>query len=92
MKKNYKNRSPDKSRKERIKEITEQLEAGVKAVFESDAYKAYLNCMSKFHNYSLNNTLLIALQRPDASLCASYTSWQRDMAGRCVKVRRGSRS
>ena len=78
MKKNYKNRSPDKSRKERIKEITEQLEAGVKAVFESDAYKAYLNCMSKFHNYSLNNTLLIALQRPDASLCASYTSWQRD--------------
>ena len=45
------NRSPDeKSRKERIKEITEQLEAGVTAVFESDAYKAYLKCMSKFHN------------------------------------------
>ena len=73
------NRSPDrKTQKERIKEITEQLEAGVAAVFESDAYKAYLNCMSKFHNYSLNNTLLIALQRPDAQLCASYSSWQRD--------------
>ena len=59
-------RSPDgKSQKERIKEITEQLEAGVTAVFfESDAYKAYLKCMSKFHNYSLNNTLLIALQCP----------------------------
>jgi hypothetical protein len=79
MSRNYRTRSPDhKSRKERIKEITEQLEEGVKAVFESDAYKAYLKCMSKFHNYSLNNTLLIALQRPDASLCASYTSWQRD--------------
>ena len=58
-------RSPDgKSQKERIKEITEQLEAGVTAVFESDAYKVYLKCMSKFHNYSLNNTLLIALQCP----------------------------
>lgn len=67
------NRSPDgKTQKERIKEITEQLEAGVTAVFESDAYNAYLKCMSKFHNYSLNNTLLIALQRPDASLVAGY--------------------
>lgn len=63
-----------KSQKERIQEITEQLEAGVIAVFESDAYKAYLKCMSKFHNYSLNNTLLIALQRPDASLVAGYLS------------------
>ena len=59
-----------KTQKERIQEITEQLEAGVIAVFESDAYKVYLKCMSKFHNYSLNNTLLIALQRPDASLVA----------------------
>ena len=84
------NRSPDyKSRKDRIKEITEQLEAGVKAVFESDAYKAYLSCMSKFHNYSLNNTLLIALQRPDASLCASYTSWQRDHGRQVRKGEKG---
>ena len=57
-------RSPDgKSRKERINEITDQLEAGVTEVFESDAYRTYLKCMSKFHNYSLNNTLLIALQQ-----------------------------
>ena len=89
MKKNYRTRSPDKSRKERIREITEQLEAGVKAVFESDAYKAYLNCMSKFHNYSLNNTLLIALQKPDASLCASYTSWQRDHGRQVRKGEKG---
>ncbi len=71
-----------KTQKERIKEITEQLEAGVAAVFESDAYKAYLNCMSKFHNYSLNNTLLIALQRPDAQLCASYSSVRERKASR----------
>ena len=89
MKRNSRTRSPDKSRKERIKEITEQLEAGVIAVFESDAYKAYLNCMSKFHNYSLNNTLLIALQRPDASLCASYTSWQRDHGRQVRKGEKG---
>ena len=50
------NRSPDrKTQKERIKEITEQLEAGVAAVFESDAYKAYLNCMSKFHKPEAKN-------------------------------------
>ena len=78
-----------KSQKERIKEITDQLEAGVVAVFESDAYKAYLNCMSKFHNYSLNNTLLIALQKPDASLCASYTSWQRDHGRQVRKGEKG---
>ena len=63
------NNNKGKTQKERIKEITEQLEEGVKAVFESEAYKAYLKCMSKFHYYSLNNTLLITLQRPDASLC-----------------------
>ena len=79
------NRSPDgKSQKEKVKEITDQLEAGVKAVFESDSYKAYLKCMSKFHNYSLNNTLLIALQRPDASLVCGYRTWEREH-GRHVK-------
>ena len=90
MRRNYRTRSPDgKTQKERIKEITEQLEAGVAAVFESDAYKAYLKCMSKFHNYSLNNTLLIALQRPDASLCASYTSWQKDHGRQVRKGEKG---
>ena len=79
MRRKSRTRSPNrKSQKERIKEITEKLEEGVKAVFESDTYKAYLRCMSKFHNYSLNNTLLIALQRPDATLCAGYQAWKRD--------------
>ena len=84
------NRSPDgKTQKERIKEITEQLEAGVVAVFESDAYKAYLKCMSKFHNYSLNNTLLIALQLPDASLVAGYQAWKKDHGRQVRKGEKG---
>ena len=83
-------RSPDgKSRKERINEITDQLEAGVTEVFESDAYRTYLKCMSKFHNYSLNNTLLIALQRPDASLVAGYQAWKRDHGRQVRKGEKG---
>lgn len=78
-----------KTQKERIKEITEQLEAGVVAVFESDAYKTYLKCMSKFHNYSLNNTLLIALQRPDASLVAGYNAWKKDHGRQVRKGEKG---
>ena len=72
-------RSPDKkSQKERIKEITDQLEAGIQELFESDKFKDYLTCMSKFHNYSLNNTILIAMQRPNATLIAGYKAWQKD--------------
>ena len=72
-------RNPDwKPQKERIKEITDQLEAGIKELFESNKFKEYLKCMSKFHHYSLNNTLLIASQKPDATLVASYTSWRED--------------
>lgn len=78
-------RSPDKkSQKERIKEITDQLEAGIQDLFESDKFKEYLTCMSKFHNYSLNNTLLIAMQKPDATFVAGYKAWQTDH-GRYVR-------
>ncbi len=78
-------RNPDKkSQKERIQEITDQLEAGIQELFESDKFKDYLTCMSKFHNYSLNNTLLIAMQRPDATLVAGYKAWQTDH-GRYVR-------
>ena len=83
MNKNY------KSQKDRIREITEQLEAGVRAVFESDAYKADLKCMSKFHNYSLNNTILIALQYPEASLCAGYHAWKKDHGRQVRKGEKG---
>ena len=79
------NRSPDKqSQRERIRELTEKLEEGVKAVFDSDRYKEYLQCMSKFHNYSINNCLLIAAQYPAASAVAGYRSWQKNF-GRQVK-------
>ena len=62
--------------KYKIEEITEKLEKGIGDLFNSDKYKAYLNTMSKFHNYSVNNTLLIAMQRPDATLVAGYDAWQ----------------
>ena len=61
-------------RRDRIKAITDKLEAGIAALFQSETYKAYLSTMAKFHNYSLNNTLLIAMQRPDATLVAGYQS------------------
>lgn len=60
----------------RLKEITEKLEAGIKDVFSSDRYRDYLSTMNKFHGYSYNNLLLIMLQKPDASLIAGYKTWQ----------------
>lgn len=58
-----------------VKEITKRLEQGVKEVFESDKYKEYLTFMSKFTDYSFNNTMLIMLQCPHASLVAGYKAW-----------------
>lgn len=62
---------------DRVKEITDQLEAGIEAVFQSDEYIKWLTVMSRFHNYSLNNTILIAMQKPDATFVAGYTAWQK---------------
>ena len=67
-----------KTEKQKVKEITEKLEEGLKELFESEKYKSYLSTMSKFHNYSFNNTLLIALQRPDATLVAGFLSYFSD--------------
>lgn len=58
--------------KQKVKEITDRLEEGLKELFESEKYKSYLSTMSKFHNYSFNNTLLIAMQKPEATLVAGY--------------------
>ena len=63
-----------KTEKQKVKEITDKLEEGLKELFGSGKYKSYLSTMSKFHNYSVDNTLLIALQRPDATLVAGYLS------------------
>ena len=65
-----------KSSNEKTKQAFEMIEQGVKDVYSSDSFKQYLSCLSKFHNYSLNNTLLILAQKPNASLVAGYRSWQ----------------
>ena len=69
---------------EKLKEITDRLEQGISELFESDRYKEYLSVMSKFHNYSFNNTVLIAMQKPDASLIAGFNAWKNEF-GRSVK-------
>ena len=60
-----------------LKEISERLEQGVKEIFTSERYTEYLDTMSKFHNYSFNNTLLITMQKPEATLVAGYQAWQK---------------
>ena len=76
--------SDRKTTREQVTEILDQLEKGVEELFESDRFKEYLTCMSKFHNYSFNNTLLIAMQKPDATLIAGFNAWK-DKHGRMVK-------
>ena len=66
------------SEKQKVKEITDKLEAGLKELFESEKYKSYLSTMTKFHNYSFNNPLLIAMQKPEATLVAGYQAWQKN--------------
>ena len=78
-----------KNNAERMKEITDRLEAGIQALFESEQYKAYLTAMSKFHNYSFNNTLLIAMQKPDASLVAGFGKWRDDFERHVKKGEKG---
>lgn len=68
---------PEKmSNKDRLREITENIETGIKELFESDKYRQYLSTMSRFHRYSLNNTMLIYMQMPDATLVAGFNKWQ----------------
>ena len=75
-------------RDEEVRRTMERLEEGVRGVFESGRYRRYLAVMSRFHGYSANNCLLIAMQRPDATLVAGYRAWQ-DKFGR--QVRKGER-
>ena len=76
---------------DKVKEITDKLEAGIQALFESEAFKNYLKTLSKFHDYSLNNTILIAMQKPDATLVAGYTAWQRNFGRQVMKGETGIR-
>lgn len=77
------------SNRERIKEITAGIEQGIKELFESEKYKKYLATMSRFPSYSLNNTLLIHMQMPDATLVAGYGRWQKQFERHVKKGERG---
>lgn len=68
---------------EQFKEITDKLEQGVSDVFSSDNYKQFLDTMAKFPRYSVNNNILIMMQKPDAQMCQSFTGWKE--MGRFVK-------
>lgn len=72
-----------RNNKDRLKAITDSIEKGIKEVFESGRYEEYLQVMSRFHNYSFNNTLLIYMQKPDATLVAGFNKWK-DKFGRSV--------
>ena len=74
---------------EKLKEITDRLEQGITELFDSERYKEYLRVMSKFHNYSFNNTLLIAMQKPDASLVAGFSSWKNNFGRNVMKGQKG---
>lgn len=73
-----------KTNKQRLKDITDSIENGIKELFDSDKYKQYLQTMSRFHRYSVNNQMLIYMQNPNATLVAGYNKWH-DQFGRNVK-------
>lgn len=93
-----KNKTPDKEKKpgkktraEAVKEITEKLKHGLEELFDSENFKEYLDTMSKFYHYSFNNSLLISMQKPDATLIASYRSWQKNFNRNVNKGEKGIR-
>ena len=76
---------------EKLKEITDRLEQGITELFDSERYKEYLQVMSKFHNYSFNNTVLIAMQKPDASLIAGFNAWKNNFGRNVMRGEKGIR-
>ena len=90
MKKNTKRSPLDRaSRSDKLNAIMKKLEDGVKDLFTSENYRKYLRTMSQFHHYSFNNTLLIALQKPDATLVAGYGAWQQKFHRQVRKGEKG---
>ena len=75
--------SEKQSNRDRLKEITDSIEKGIQELFQSDKYRQYLRTMSRFHKYSVNNTMLIYMQKPDATAVAGFNKW-RDQFGRNV--------
>ena len=74
---------------EKLKEITDRLEQGIAELFDSERYREYLKVMSKFHNYSFRNTVLIAMQKPDASLVAGFSAWKNNFERNGMKGQKG---
>jgi antirestriction protein ArdC len=74
---------------DKLKEITDKLESGIAGIFESEQYADYLKTLSKFHDYSLNNTILIAMQKPDASHVAGFNTWKNEFERNVMKGQKG---
>ena len=75
--------------KERLKDITDSIEHGIQDLFQSDKYAEYLRTMSRFHKYSVNNTMLIYMQKPDATLVAGFNKWRDQFERNVMKGEKG---
>ena len=75
--------------RERLQEITAGIEQGIKELFESGRYAAYLRTMSRFHRYSVNNQMLIHMQKPDATLVAGFNKWRSQFERHVKKGEKG---
>ncbi len=75
--------------KERLKDITDSIERGIQDLFQSDKYAQYLRTMSRFHKYSVNNTMLIYMQKPDATLVAGFNKWRDQFERNVIKGEKG---
>ena len=89
-KNNFDPKAAAEARKKEMEEITTKLEKGVKDIFSSDNFKDYLNFCAKLPRYSVNNQILIMMQKPDATMCQSFTGWK-DMNRHVVKGEKGIR-
>lgn len=78
-----------KTNREKLKEITDSIEQGIKELFQSDKYAEYLRTMSKFHSYSVRNTILIHMQRPDATAVAGFNAWKNKFQRHVKKGEKG---
>ena len=78
-----------KTRDEKVQEALERLDAGVVGFFQSDNFREYLKFMGRFHHYSLNNQILIAMQRPGSSLVAGYNDWQKKFKRHVMRGEKG---
>ncbi len=78
-----------KSNREKLKEITASIEQGIQDLFQSDKYAEYLRTMSRFHSYSVRNTILIHMQRPDATAVAGFNAWKKKFQRNVKKGEKG---